>query len=94
MTIPAGMLTEVVTFVNNAQTVRTTRRAALNTTTQAADLPEFREFRFSVTVRYDSYTRAVKPKDFIEWQGGRYTIEEVQIRKHERLVDVIAGSRK
>ena len=94
MTIPAGMLTETVKFTSNDGSLTFTRKAALNSFEQEADAPEYRLWGLAVTVRYDSDTKRIKAKDFMEYGGFRYTVEEVRTRRQERLIDVSGGSRR
>ena len=94
MTIRAGMLNERVSFRKNDGSRAFTRKAYVNSGYAQLAAPTYDDYDILITVRYDSETKALVPKDFFVYEGWRYTIDKVDLRKRERLVDITGGSRK
>ena len=89
MTIPAGMLTEKVTL-HPIGGVAFTRSAALRVpgdsgeTLDPGAAASFSVVRF--TVRRDTATRGIKPKDTLTHNGVKYTITGTHDRKRDMEV--------
>lgn len=94
MSIPAGMLSERVRIERREEGEELRRWAHVLPLAQRVDLPELRDWSITVTVRYDSGTRETDVKDYLHYDGWRYTILEINIRRAEGLMDIKAGARR
>ena len=94
MTIPAGMLDETIDFISNDGSTRFKRKGRVNSYGQTQDTPEFSDYQFNATIRYDSETKTITDKWSCVWDGYLYQVESVSIRKTDRLIDIRGGSRR